>query len=184
MAQTLATLWGEALIAALNPPEDEDRNLYMARLARDTSDPQKLRAFEDAVSQLQRDFGRWQVPWGEYNRFQRISASIVPQFSEAAPSIPVPFAPARYGSLSSIEMRVPKTTKHLYGNYGNSFVAVVEFGPRVRAKAITAGGESGNPRSAHFADEAQRFASGALRDVYFYPDQLTGHVERVYHPGD
>ena len=36
----------------------------------------------------------------------------------------------------------------------------------------------------HFKDEAQRYASGDLRTVYFYPDQLKGHTERVYHPGN
>ena len=184
VAQTLATLWGSALIVTLNPSKDEDTNVYMARLARDTTDAQKLQALDEAVAQLQSDFGRWQVPWGEINRFQRISPSIKPQFSDDAPSIPVPFAQGRYGSLASFEMHVPKTTKRFYGNYGNSFVAVVEFGPRVRAHAVTAGGESGDPASPHFSDQAARYASGALRDVYFYPEQLSGHTERVYRPGE
>ena len=184
VAETLATLWGGALIRALNPSPDEDTNIYVARLARDTTDAQKLQALDDAVAELQRDFGRWQVPWGEINRFQRISSSIKPQFSDDAPSIPVPFAQGKYGSLASFEMHVPKTTKRFYGNYGNSFVAVVEFGPRVRAHAITSGGESGDPKSPHFNDQAQRYASGALRDVYFYPDQLNGHTERTYRPGE
>jgi acyl-homoserine-lactone acylase len=81
-------------------------------------------------------------------------------------------------------MRVPRTTKRFYGNYGNSFVAVVEFGKRVRAHAVSAGGQSGNPASPHFNDQAQRYASGDLREVYFYPEQLKGHTERVYHPGE
>jgi acyl-homoserine-lactone acylase len=72
----------------------------------------------------------------------------------------------------------------MYGTSGNSFVAVVEFGKSVRAHAVTAGGESGHPESPHFNDEAQRYASGDLRTVYFYPDQLKGHTERVYHPGN
>ena len=184
VAQTLGIFWGDALIAALHPPPEEDSNLYMARLARDTTDAQKLDALDTALSKLQHDFGRWQMPWGEVNRFQRISPSIKPQFSDDGPSIPVPFGSANYGSLASFVMRVPKTTKHLYGTYGNSFVAVVEFGPRVRAHAITAGGESGHPNSPHFNDEAQRYASGDLRTVYFYPGQLKGHTERVYHPGN
>jgi len=184
VAQTVATYWGEALIAALNPPADEDKNTYMARIARDTTPAQKLQALDDALAKLQRDFGRWQVPWGEVNRFQRISSSIAPQFSDDAPSRPVGFAAAKYGSLASFERRGPETTKHIYGSYGNSFVAVVEFGPRVRAKAITAGGESGDPQSPHFNDQAARYASGALRDVYFYADQLKGHTERAYHPGE
>jgi acyl-homoserine-lactone acylase len=184
VAQTLGIFWGDALIAALRPPPEEDSNSYMARLARDTTDAQKLAALDTAVSKLKHDFGRWQVPWGEVNRFQRISLSIVPQFSDDGPSIPVPFGTANYGSLASFVMRAPRHTKRLYGTYGNSFVAVVEFGPRVRAHAITAGGESGHPNSPHFNDQAQRYASGDLRPVYFYPEQLKGHTERTYHPGN
>jgi acyl-homoserine-lactone acylase len=71
----------------------------------------------------------------------------------------------------------------MYGTKGNSFVAVVEFGDSVRARAISAGGESGDPTSPHFADQVARYAAGNLRDVYFYPNQLTGHTERTYHPG-
>jgi acyl-homoserine-lactone acylase len=63
-------------------------------------------------------------------------------------------------------------------------VAVVEFGQTVRAKAVTAGGESGHPASPHFNDEARRYATGDLRDVYFYRSQLKGHTERQYHPGE
>jgi len=110
--------------------------------------------------------------------------SIKPQFSDDGPSIPVAFAPGKFGSLASFDPRGQKTTRHIFGSYGNSFVAAVEFGPRVRAKAITAGGESGDPKSPHFNDQAQRYASGALRDVYFYADQLQGHTERVYRPGE
>ncbi len=186
IAQSIATLWGDALQKILNPPASEAKNRYMARLARDTTPAQKLDALATAIARLQTDFGRWQVPWGDINRFQRLSDTIVSRFTDAGPSIPVPFADARYGSLASIETRAPQVTdgKKRYGNYGNSFVAVVEFGKRVRAHAITAGGESGHPDSPHFNDEAQRYASGNLREVYFYPDQLRGHTERVYHPGE
>jgi acyl-homoserine-lactone acylase len=183
VAQTLAIFWGDTLVQLLHPPAGEPKNRYMDRLARDTTAEQKLQALEAAVARLQRDFGRWQVPWGEYNRFQRLSDTIVSQFSDSAPSIPVPFADAKYGSLASLEMKGPQTTRRRYGNYGNSFVAVVEFGKRVRAHAVTAGGESGHPGSPHFDDEAQRYASGNLREVYFYPDQLKRHTERIYHPG-
>lgn len=71
----------------------------------------------------------------------------------------------------------------MYGTSGNSFVAVVEFGKTVRAKAVTAGGLNGDPKSAHFNDQAERYAGGRLRDVYFYPGDLEGHVARKYHPG-
>ena len=185
VAQSVAALWAKNLREVIAEPASEPGNTKMMRLARDTSDEDKLQALEHAMEELY-DIGRgrWQVPWGEINRFQRVSNAIVQQFSDAAPSIPVPFAPAAYGSLASIEQRTPSATKRIYGTYGNSFVAVVEFGKRVRAHAITAGGESGSPASKHFNDEAQRYALGNLREVYFYPEQLTGHTERRYRPGE
>ena len=103
---------------------------------------------------------------------------------DSAPSLPVPFAEGSYGSLASLRSERKPGTKRWYGNYGNSFVAVIEFGSRVRAHAITAGGESGHPESPHFNDQAQRYASGNLREVYFYPEELKGHTERVYRPGE
>ncbi|HVO99747.1 MAG TPA: acylase [Bryobacteraceae bacterium] len=144
---------------------------------------QLLEALAAASEKLAADFGTWKTPWGEINRFQRLTGDIVQPFNDAAPSIPVPFTSATWGSLASFGARAYPGTKKWYGTSGNSFVAVVEFGDRVRAKAVTAGGESGHPESKHFNDEAKRYATGALRDVYFYPDQLKGHVEREYHPG-
>jgi acyl-homoserine-lactone acylase len=185
VAQSLAMVWGLGLKKALKAPEDEPSNVTMMRLARDTSPELKLQMLEEAVARLRRDFGRWQVPWGEINRAQRISAAVKdPPYSDSAPSVPVPFADGNFGSLASIRSGPKPGTKRWYGDYGNSFVAVVELGPRVRARAVTAGGESGHPDSPHFNDEAQRYASGDLREVYFYPDQLKGHTERVYRPGE
>jgi acyl-homoserine-lactone acylase len=178
-------VWGNTLRQLIKNPADEPGNKKMMRLARDTTPQQKVQALVDAVARLERDFGRWNVPWGEINRAQRISNAIKnPAYSDAAPSIPVPFADGSYGSLASVRSLQRDGTKRWYGDYGNSFVAVVEFGKQVRARAVTAGGESGNPASPHFNDEAQRYASGNLRDVYFYPEQLKGHTERVYHPGE
>ncbi len=145
---------------------------------------QLLESLAAASDKLAADFGTWKTPWGDINRFQRLTGDIVQPFNDAGPSIPVPFTSATYGSLASFGARAYPDTKKWYGTSGNSFVAVVEFGDRVRAKAVTAGGESGHPSSKHFNDEATRYASGALRDVYFYPDQLKGHTEREYHPGN
>ncbi len=184
VAQSLAIFWGEALMKQLAPSADEPGNVRFLRLARDTSAAQKLAALDEAVAALRRDFGRWQAPWGEINRFQRISPAIAPPFGDSAPSIAVPFPSGNYGSLASFGAGPKPGTKRWYGTSGNSFVAVVEFGPRVRAKAVTAGGASGHPGSPHFNDQASRYASGALRDVYFYPDQLKAHVERTYRPGE
>ena len=136
------------------------------------------------VDKLTNDFGTWKVHWGDINRYQRLTGDIVQHFNDAAPSIPVPFTSAQWGSLASFGARTYPGTKKRYGTTGNSFVAAVEFGPQVRAKAVTAGGESGDPKSPHFGEQATHYAAGNLRDVYFYRSQLEGHVEREYHPGE
>jgi acyl-homoserine-lactone acylase len=143
-----------------------------------------LQQLSTAVDRLQADFGNWKTPWGEINRFQRISPEIVHPFDDSKPSIPVMFTSATYGSLASFGAAPRNGTKKWYGTSGNSFVAVVEFGrDSVRARAVSAGGESGNPSSKHFNDQATRYATGNLRDVYFYRHQLRGHTEREYRPG-
>ena len=145
---------------------------------------QLLQSLSAASDKLAADFGTWKTPWGDINRFQRLNDDIVHPFTDAGPSIPVGFTSAVWGSLASFGARPYKGSKKIYGNSGNSFVAVVEFGDTVRARAVTAGGESGNPSSPHFNDQAKRYSTGDLREVYFYRSQLKGHTEREYHPGN
>jgi acyl-homoserine lactone acylase PvdQ len=147
-------------------------------------DAEPLQSLAAASDRLTADFGTWKTPWGDINRFQRLNGDIAPRFDDARPSIPVGFTSAQWGSLASFGARAYPGTKKWYGASGNSFVAVVEFGQTVRAKAVTAAGVSGHPASPHFNDEATRYATGALREVYFYRSQLKGHTEREYHPGE
>ncbi|MEO8727370.1 MAG: acylase [Acidobacteriaceae bacterium] len=144
---------------------------------------QQLQALSAASDKLTADFGSWKTPWGDINRFQRLNDDIEPHFTDSGPSIPVGFTSSVWGSLASFGAHAYPNTKKWYGTSGNSFVAVVEFGQHIRARAVTAGGESGHPSSPHFNDEAQRYATGDLREVYFYPADLKGHTERQYHPG-
>ncbi len=179
----LAVYWGEELGRRVG---DEARKTgvtadhYMMNSA--TADEQ-LQALAAASDKLTADFGKWNTPWGDINRFQRLTGDIVQPFNDAGPSIPVGFTSSRWGSLASFGARSYKDTKKMYGNTGNSFVAVVEFGDKVQAKAVSAGGENGDPKSKHFKDQAERYSTGSLRDVYFYPAQLTGHTDKQYHPG-
>ena len=180
---SLAVGFGEALFATSAKPAKAAGVSVFDYMATRTTPAEKLDALAESADRLTADFGTWQVPWGQINRFQRINDDIVQHFDDAGPSIPVPFASAQWGSLASFGAKRYPDTKKYYGSSGNSFVAVVEFGDRVHARAVTAGGESGDPKSKHFTDEAERYASGNFREVYFYPDQLAGHVERKYHPG-
>jgi len=136
-----------------------------------------------ASNRLQADFGNWRTPWGEINRFQRISGDVDQQYDDSKPSIPVAFASANWGSLASFGMSAKQKTKRIYGDRGNSFVAAVEFGPRIKAKSILAGGQSGDPRSPHFNDQAAMYARGEFKDVLFYKEDIERNLERKYHPG-
>jgi len=179
----LAVFWGERIGRRVSRDARAAGISVMQHIATSRAAPAELLAsLGDAVDALSADLGTWKTPWGEINRFQRINDDIAPHFDDARPSIPVPFTASVWGSLAAFGARAYPNTKKWYGTSGNSFVAVVEFGDSVRAQAITAGGESGDPRSPHFNDEAERYASGRLRDVYFYRSQLVGHTEREYHP--
>jgi acyl-homoserine-lactone acylase len=181
---TLAVFWGEEMWRRVRQDAQAEEMSVYEYVARRTPASQKLEALAAVSDKLAADFGSWKTPWGDINRFQRLTDDIVHPFADSGPSIPVAFTSSQWGSLASFGARPYKGSKKIYGTSGNSFVAIVEFGDSVRARAVTAGGESGNPASPHFNDQALRYSTGNLRDVYFYRPQLKGHTEREYHPGD
>ena len=180
---SLAVFWGERAWGTARAEERDEVMSTYDFIATRMSAREKLQALADASDRLTADFGSWRTPWGEINRFQRLTGDIVQPFTDAGPSIPVGFTSSQWGSLASFGARRYPGTKRYYGTNGNSFVAMVEFGDTVRAIAVTPGGESGHPDSRHFDDQAERYATGNLREVYFYPRQLVGHTERTYVPG-
>jgi acyl-homoserine-lactone acylase len=123
------------------------------------------------------------VPWGEINRFQRLTGDIVHTFRDDAPSIPVGFTSAGWGSLASFVDRPPTGTKRRYGVSGNSFVAVVEFGDKVRARAVSAGARAAIRVRRTSTIRPAIMRRGICAEVYFYPAQLKGRTERTYRPG-
>jgi acyl-homoserine-lactone acylase len=183
-ATSLAVYWGQDMVKHSASRAKAQRvpviDFVQARL----TPRERLEALGRASDRLQADFGSWKTPWGEINRFQRLSGAVDQQYDDARPSLPVAFTSANWGSLASFGMTAPQTTKRIYGDRGNSFVAAVEFGPRVRAKSILAGGESGDPRSSHFADQAAMYSRGEFKDVLYYKEDIEKHLERKYHPGE
>ncbi len=183
---SLAVAWGDELMGRVRSrvPVYPEMAVY-DYMADSTSAGDKLDALRTAVEHLDRDFGTWRTPWGEINRFQRPGPDPARPFDDRRVSVAIPFTSSNWGSLAAVSSRTYPGTRRRYGTYGNTFVAVVEFGPdSVRAIAVTPGGESGDPASPHYNDQAERYAEGRLRPVYFYPGQLQGHTERVYRPGE
>jgi acyl-homoserine lactone acylase PvdQ len=184
VATSLAVYWGTEMLRSAGRAARDAGMPSEEWVATHVPPPALLDALAAASDRLVADFGNWRTPWGEINRFQRIEGAIVQPFSDGGASIPVGFTWSAWGSLASFSARQYPGTRRWYGTSGNSFVAVVEFGDKVRARGVTAGGESGHPESKHFDDEAGRYAAGELREIYFYPEQLKGHTERIYHPGE
>jgi acyl-homoserine lactone acylase PvdQ len=163
---------------------------YLGDMARinhfGTSSPpaERLAIFGQAIAKLEADFGRWDVPWGEVNRFQRLTGDIEQPFDDAKPSLPCGLASGKWGALASFGASTHNGSKRIYGTSGNSFVAVVEFGPKLKAKSLLAGGESGSPSSPHFYDQAQRYVDVQFKDVAFYREDVERRAKRRYRPGE
>lgn len=145
---------------------------------------EKVKYLSQSLADIERDFGSWNTPWGEVNRFQRLTGDIDLGFDDNAPSLPVGLASGRWGALAAYGARRGEDTKRIYGYRGNSFVAVVEFGDKVKAKSLLAGGQSGDPDSPHFFDQAQLYLDAEFKDVPFYKEDVDARAQRTYSPGE
>jgi len=153
---------------------------YMSKTA---TPEERLEVFQNGIDKLTEDFGSWETPWGEFNRYQRNDGEIFQEFDDTKPSLAVGMASSSWGALASFGARFGENTKRIYGTSGNSFVAVVEFGDKVKAKSMLAGGQSGDPESPHFDDQAQRYADGEFKDVAYYREDVEKRAKKTYHPG-
>jgi acyl-homoserine lactone acylase PvdQ len=144
---------------------------------------ERLSIFDETITKMNSDFGTWNTPWSEINRFQRLDGEIVQHFNDSLPSIAVGMASGTWGALASFGLRANTGTKRIYGGSGNSFVAVVEFGDKVKAKSLLAGGQSGDTTSSHFYDQAQRYADAQFKDVAYYREDVEARAKKTYHPG-
>jgi acyl-homoserine lactone acylase PvdQ len=184
VAQTIAVRWGLKLLPKIPKPAvfggltDPVQNftLYAANhLASET-----VEALQAVYDELRRDFGRWDVAWGDMNRFQRLAN--MPSFDDNKPSIAVPFTSSAWGQLPSYTSRAFQGSKKWYGVNGNSFVCAVEFGPKIKAYSLLAGGQSGDLRSPHFFDQAQNYVHGVFKEVFFDKEAVLLHLEKKYKP--
>lgn len=190
IATTLAVEWGSLLLPKIAQTsaggnyESLDQVVKNARFAEVAKGNDLFIPLVQVLADLERKFGTWRIPWGKLNRFQRISSDIDSKFDDSQPSYPVAFASAVWGMLPSYASRYFPGTKLRYGVHGNSFVCAVEFGEKIKAKSLLAGGQSGDPTSKHFTDQLEMYANGKFKDVLFYKEDVLKHAKKQYHPGD
>ncbi len=188
VATTLAIEWAEKLNASLRKiyiDEDEPDQVTTVKLfaARATAKEMLLPLYE-TVNTLKNKWGKWQIEWGTVNRYQRISSEISQKYKDDEPGYPVAFASALWGMLPSYNSRYYEGTKKRYGVSGNSFVCAVQFGKKIKAKSLLAGGNSGNASSTHFTDQLEMYTKGNFKEVLFYKKDVLKHAEKTYHPGE
>ena len=183
VALSLAHYYGMQYLAEGTRPDDKSFMQTIEHFGNDSLRSERLTIFNLAVEKLAADFGQWNIPWGDINRLQRLTGDIALPVDDSKPSIPIGMASGRWGALAAFGARSVNGSKKLYGYRGNSFVAVVEFGDRVKAKSLLAGGQSGDPASPHFYDQAQRYAQGKFKDVAFYKEDVLKMAVEKYIPG-
>ena len=185
IATTIATEWTYKLISSQPFNEDIFRGQIgdLEALIKSTSPQHRLKILADVMRDLQTTYGSWKIPWGEINRYQRLTSDIKQKFEDNKPSLPVSLASNLFGSLATFVTEKFNTKKY-YGFYGNSFVAAVEFGKKIKAKSILTGGQSFDSGSKHFMDQAEGYINGKFKEVFFYKEDVLKHIERRYHPGE
>src|SRR6185437_5313838 len=149
-----------------------------------TTPVQRVSELLAVITELRQRYGNWKIEWGELCRYQRLTGKIVETYDDRKPSLAVGLVSSAFGQLPSFVSRVMPNTKKRYGVSGNSFIAAVEFGKKVTAKTVVTGGESSDPKSPHFTDQAEMYINGRFKDVLFYKEDVEKHVEREYHPGE
>ncbi|MEY4867593.1 MAG: hypothetical protein RIT36_492, partial [Bacteroidota bacterium] len=186
VATTIAIHWAERVVPYLTRGKKMpiDMPTELPKLLKEMPDATKIGYLQDVLMKLKSDFGTWEVPWGDINRFQRIDNGLTARFDDNQPSIPSPFASSAWGSLPSYNSRTYQGSQKRYGYGGNSFICAVEFGKKIKAKSLLAGGQSGNPASKHFKDQAEMYTKGQFKDVLFYKEDILKNMEAQYSPGE
>lgn len=188
VATTLAIEWAyklDPIIQKVLVDEGElDQVENTKNFAKNASPNQLIPQLQIVINELKNKFGTWEIPWGEINRFQRLSGDINLVYNDDLESLPIGYGPAVWGSLPAYKSNYQNGTKKRYGFNGNSFVCAVEFGTKIKAKSLLAGGNSGDPKSKHFYDQAEMYRKGQFKDVLFYKEDVQKNAEKTYHPGE
>jgi acyl-homoserine-lactone acylase len=188
VATTIANEWGyqlDKIVQKVYVDEGEmDQVQNTIQFAKMATPEQLIPQLQSVLNDLNRKFGTWKIPWGELNRFQRATGAIELTYNDDLQSLPIGNGAAVWGSLPAYKSSYQKGTNKRYGSNGNSFVCAVEFGSKIKAKSLLAGGNSGDVNSKHFMDQAKMYQKGTFKDVLFYREDIEKNTEREYHPGE
>ncbi|MFT3883768.1 MAG: penicillin acylase family protein [Gemmatales bacterium] len=156
---------------------------------RDMLNAPRIRAMEATLADLEKNHGSWKVAWGEINRLQRIHGSQIElngkgAFRDDQPSLPVAGCPGPLGVVFNFYTFPQAGQKRRYGVAGSSYVGVVELAEKAKAKTVLQFGQSGDPASPHWFDQAPIYAKGEFKPSWYYKADVEANSKRSYHPGE
>jgi acyl-homoserine-lactone acylase len=184
-AATLCSVWFETLYGNEYPGETL-RPEYVDRPVA------QIEALVAAAASLEQKFGDWRVRWGEVHRWQRHPQMIDPiplPFDDAVKSLPCLGGHGPMGLIFteyySPVVKIPfvETQRKHYGLVGPTYLAAYEFGDRYRGSTVVNFGESADPKSPHFFDQAALMSEGKFKPELFYWNDVLTAAKRSYHPG-
>jgi acyl-homoserine lactone acylase PvdQ len=186
VGQHLAIRWAHALMPSISKVKqfggETDPVKDFTHFASTASPELLVNTLDQVKSNVEKQYGTWKITWGEGNRFQRIANTQPAVFDDSKPSIAVPFTSSAWGQLPSYTSRSVQGSKKWYGINGNSFVAAVEFGKKVKAFSLLAGGQSGRVNSPHFFDQAAMYTQGKFKPIHFYMADVQKAAILKYNP--
>lgn len=128
-------------------------------------DQQVLLLFKAAIDEVQQKYGSLDVAWGDVYRFRRNGNDY-----------PANGGPGQYGIFRTIhytEESPPKKTAY----FGDSYVAVTEFGPKVRAKVSLSYGNASEGGAQPITDQLKMMSDKKLREALLDKKEVLKHLE-------
>ncbi|MEK9505207.1 penicillin acylase family protein [Gaopeijia maritima] len=139
-----------------------------------------LAALDRALTMLEHEWGTPEIAWGVINRHQRPLPGAAVALDPERESLAIGGAPGGLGSVFSYGAGPARQAAPRLGTGGNSFVKIVQFGPTPRAASVLNYGQSGDPASPHFFDQALLYAARSFKPAWWDRAEVEANsVERV-----
>lgn len=127
-----------------------------------------LTALREAASYMQKTYGSIRVPWGNVHRFRR-----------GEKSWPLPGV-AKHGlvTLRAVGGRDPDEHGIIYGDHGQFCTTLILLKQPVRSYSAFPFGQSEDPDSPHYTDQAEKlYSKGLLKPTWYQKEELLKHIE-------
>lgn len=133
---------------------------------RDFTDAAQVQStLEKTAREVEDRFGQMDIAWG---KVMRLRAGEI--------DLPAQGGPGEMGCFRVIDFAEDQDRKYR-ADFGDSYVAIVEFSQPVRAMALLSYGNASQPGSPHRLDQLSLLANNQLRPVWLYRRDLLKHLE-------